>query len=166
MYLNLLVQTVPWENLWTVIENIIYRFASTEHEVKTTLWCFNVNEKLLCYILFCILSSNIRMDNFVSFRPQVLRKKSLWLVIQIVAFLLSCSFLFIWHQIQKNWVLFETFDILYGSDSPDALPPFWNILGNWKHLGSNYCRILDVCLVKHYDSNKKKKGNNWDNKRL
>ena len=75
MYLNLLVQTVPWENLWTVIENIIYRFASTEHEVKTTLWCFNVNEKLLCYILFCILSSNIRMDNFVSFRPQVLRKK-------------------------------------------------------------------------------------------
>ena len=30
------------------------------------------------------------------------------------------------HQIQKNWVLFETFDILHGSDSPDALPPFWN----------------------------------------
>ena len=30
----------------------------------------------------------------------------------------------------------------------DALPPFWNILGNWKSLGSNYCRIPDVCLVK------------------
>ena len=96
MYLNLLVQTVPWENLWTVIENIIYRFASTEHEVKTTLWCFNVNEKLLCYILFCILSSNIRMDNFVSFRPQVLRKKvsvtchsdNLWLFYSPVLFCL------------------------------------------------------------------------------
>ena len=30
----------------------------------------------------------------------------------------------------------------------DALPPFWNILGNWKSQGLNYCRILDVCLVK------------------
>ena len=38
--------------------------------------------------------------------------------------------------------------ILPGSDSPDALPPFWNILGNWKSLGSNYWRIPDVCLVK------------------
>ena len=38
--------------------------------------------------------------------------------------------------------------ILHGSDSPDALPPFWNILGNCKSLGSNYCRIPHVCLVK------------------
>ena len=30
----------------------------------------------------------------------------------------------------KYTVLFETFDILHGSDSSDALPPFWNILGN------------------------------------
>ena len=26
---------------------------------------------------------------------------------------------------------------VHGSDSPNALPPFWNILGNWKSLGSN-----------------------------
>ena len=30
----------------------------------------------------------------------------------------------------------------------DALLPFLNILGNWKSLGLNYCRIPDVCLVK------------------
>ena len=54
------------------------------------------------------------------------------------------------HQIQKkkNWVFFETCDILHGSDLPDAVPPFWNILGDWKSLDSNYCRIPDVCLVK------------------
>ena len=33
-------------------------------------------------------------NNFVSFRPQVLREKSLWLMIQIVAFLPYCSFLY------------------------------------------------------------------------
>ena len=49
-----------------------------EHEVKMTK-CFNVNEiKLLCYIyMYSVLSSNIRMNNFASFRPQVLRKQSL-----------------------------------------------------------------------------------------
>ena len=48
----------------------------TEHEVKMTK-CFNVNEiKLLCYIyMYSVLSSNIRMNNFVPLRPQVLRKK-------------------------------------------------------------------------------------------
>ena len=50
----------------------------TEHEVKMTK-CFNVNEiKLLCYIyMYSVLSSNIRMNNFVSSRPQVLWKQSL-----------------------------------------------------------------------------------------
>lgn len=37
---------------------------------------------------------------------------------------------------KKNWVLFETFDTLHGSGSPDILSPFWNILSNWKSLGS------------------------------
>ena len=43
----------------------------------------------------------------------------------------------------------------------DALPPFWNIFGNWKSLGTNYRRIPDVCLVKKWWL---KRG--WDSKRL
>ena len=31
---------------------------------------------------------------------------------------------------KKKRVSFETYDILHGSDLPDAVPPFWNILGN------------------------------------
>ena len=45
-----------------------------------------------------------------------------------------------------------------------VLPPFWNILGNWKNQGSNDCRIPDICLVNN-DSNEEEKGN-WDSKRL
>ena len=42
----------------------------------------------------------------------------------------------------------------------DALPSFWNILGNWKGLGTNYRRIPDVCLVKKWLKR------SWDSKRL
>ena len=31
---------------------------------------------------------------------------------------------------KKKRVSFETYDILHGSDLLDAVPPFWNILGN------------------------------------
>ena len=48
----------------------------TEHEVKMTK-CFNINKKLLCFIYkYSVLSSNIRMNNFVSLRAQVLGGKS------------------------------------------------------------------------------------------
>lgn len=48
----------------------------TEHEVKMTK-CFNINKKLLCFIyMYSVLSSNIRMNNFVSLRAQVLGGKS------------------------------------------------------------------------------------------
>ena len=50
------------------------------------------------------------------------------------------------HQIQKTWVRFENLYILHRSDSQDALPSFWNILGYWKSLGSNHCK--EVFLVK------------------
>ena len=46
-----------------------------------------------------------------------------------------------------------------GSDSADALPPFWGILGNWKCLASNYCRIPDVCLVKQWLKRRREKAN-------
>ena len=39
--------------------------------------CFNINKKLLCFIyMYSVLSSNIRMNNFVSLRAQVLGGKS------------------------------------------------------------------------------------------
>ena len=58
------------------IEIIIYRLASTEHEVKMTLMLKHKWKASLLDI-YSALSSNVRMNNFVSFRPQVLREKSL-----------------------------------------------------------------------------------------
>lgn len=80
-YLNLLVQTVPWENSemkLSFTECDMRLKLHTEYEVKITK-CFNVNEiKLLCYIyMYSVLSTNIRMNNFVSSRPHVLWKQSL-----------------------------------------------------------------------------------------
>ena len=57
-----------------------------------------------------------------------------------------------------SWVLFETFDILHGSDS-DALPPFWNILGNWESLGSNYTAESRMFVWWNDDSKEEEKGN-------
>ena len=37
-----------------------------------------------------------------------------------------------------------------------AILEHWNTLGNWKSLGSNYCRIPDVWV--RYDSNEEEKG--------
>ena len=56
------------------IEIIIYRLASTEHEVKMTLMLKHKWKASLLHI-YSALSSNIRVNNFVSSRPQVLRKK-------------------------------------------------------------------------------------------
>ena len=69
------------------------------------------------------------------------------------------------HQIQIHWVLFETFDILHGSDSSDALPPFCNILGNWESLGSNYTAESRMFVWRNNDSKEEEKGN-WYGKRL
>ena len=58
-----------------------------------------------------------------------------------------------------SWVLFETFDILHGSDSSDALPPFRNILSNWESLGSNYTAESRMFVWWNDDSKEEEKGN-------
>ena len=49
---------------------------------------------------------------------------------------------------QKVFELIGTDCSLMKQTFIDALPTFWNILGNLKSLGSNYCRLPDVCVVK------------------
>ena len=112
----------------------------TEHKMTK---CFIINEKLLCYIyMYSVLLSNIRMNNFVSLRPQVLRKKkSLWFMIHIVAFLLSCSFSYAIHdRLHENqiWTR-EVLQLKLSSSCPRINSP--NLFlratlnsGHWNHV--------------------------------
>ena len=58
---------------------------------------------------------------------------------------------------KRNWVLFETFDTLHGSGSPDILSPFWNILSNWKSLGSKLLQNPGSLSAKIMTQTKEKK---------